>query len=123
MISEKYNEMSNNLYEYARSILNEINEIEEINGFSYLSIDKIGTYIVEFKGTATWRYGGREDYYFEFPSEILYCPNKKEKFINDLKKEVEENKKIEDERLRKLMIKKEEKDRLTYLALKERFEK
>lgn len=40
-----------------------------------------------------------------------------------LKKKWKKIKKIEDKRLRKLMIKKEEKDRLTYLALKERFEK
>lgn len=90
---KKYNEISNNLYEYARSVFNEINEIEKIEGFLYLCIDIIGTYTVTFKGTATWRYGGREDYYFEFPSEILYCQNKKEQFINDLKKEVEENQK------------------------------
>ena len=125
MNKELFNKLINaqsELAKRAKEVLKEINEVREIEGFSYLSITSVGQYSVECNGDAYWRYGGHEHYSFEFPSILLYNEEEKKEYIQDILNEIEDENRKKEEQEQKRLKTKEEQDRKKYKELKEQFE-
>lgn len=115
--------LKSELYEDAYSILKEINEIEPISGFEHLSVSGINETTVQFSGVDTWRYGGYEEFNYEFTIDYLLDEDVKNNYLNKLKNEKEMREKKKAEMLIKLEKEKEEKEKNHYLNLKQKFEK
>lgn len=121
-ILKQYKEIESKIEDEADKLLAEINEIEKISGFKYLSFDKFYYGDIEYSGEETWQYGGYQKHEYSLPMELLFDKEYKEKYIKDLKDKIAEKNRKKEERIKEKEKQDFETAKAKYEKLKDKFE-
>lgn len=121
-ILKQYEEIEEKIAVEADKLLAEINEIQAISGFKYLSFCKFDCGDIEYSGEEFWQYGGHQIHEYSLPMELLFDKEYKEKYIKDLKNKIAENNRKEEERIKEKEKQDFEKAKAKYEKLKDKFE-
>jgi hypothetical protein len=109
--------------ECATKLLSEINDIEPIDGYKYLSISNIDSSFVDFTGEYFCNCcSDQESYDYYFDIELLHDEKSRNLFLNELRNKVKAKQKKESERAEKIAQENEAKEKVLYLKLKLKFE-
>lgn len=92
LTQEEFSQYQNYLFKiecYSKQILNEINEIDPIDGFEFLKFKSCDDEDVTFEGEEYYM-GYPQEYIYYIPVDTLYDEKRKEDFLSKIRKEKEE---------------------------------